>query len=106
MNAAKTKEIILGHPRPFNCDLLLPSPLDDVTQVYIAKFLVIMYQNNFKVDENVNYILTHCSQRMYLLELLHRQGVNTKQLGTIAHSLIIPRMRYHHHHFMCHKNHK
>jgi len=94
INVAKTKEIILRRPRPFNSDVLLPPPLDGVEQVYVAKLLGIIYQNNFKMNEHVNYILTQCSQRMYLLKLLRSQGLNTKQLGIIAHSLIISRIRY------------
>ena len=31
---------------------------------------------------------------MYLLKLLRSQGLNTKQLSIIAHSLIISRIRY------------
>ena len=46
------------------------------------------------MNEHVTYILTQCSQRMYLLKLLRSQGLNSKQLGIIAHSLIISRIRY------------
>ena len=46
------------------------------------------------MNEHVHQILTQCSQRMYLLKLLRSQGLNTKQLGIIAHSIIISRIRY------------
>ena len=54
----------------------------------------IIYQNNFKLDEHLNYIITQCSQRIYLLKLLRSQGLNAKQLSIIAYSLIISRIRY------------
>jgi hypothetical protein len=47
INVAKTKEIVLRRPRPFNYDVLLPPPLDGVEQVYVAKLLGDIYQNNF-----------------------------------------------------------
>jgi len=46
------------------------------------------------MNEHVNQILTQCSEIMYLLKLHHSQGLNTKQLGIIAHSIIISRIEY------------
>ena len=57
INVAKTKEIILRCPRPFNSDVLLPPPLYGVEKVYVAKLLGIIYQNNFKMNEHVNFII-------------------------------------------------
>ena len=94
IKVAQTKEILLRRPRPSNSVVLLPPPLDGVEQVDVAKLLGSIYQNNFKLDEQVNYIITQCSQRMHLLKLLRSQGSNTKQLSIIAHSLIISRIRY------------
>ena len=74
--------------------MLLPPTLDGVEQVYVAKLLGIIYQNNSKLDEHVNYIITQCSQIIYLHKLLRNQGSNTKQLSIIAYSLIISRIRY------------
>ena len=68
--------------------------MDGVEQVYVAKLLGVIYQNNFTLDEHVNYIITQCSHRMYLLKLLRSKGLNTKELSNIAYSLIISRIRY------------
>ena len=43
INVEKTKEIVLRRPRPYNCAVLLPPPLDGVEQVYVAKLLGIIY---------------------------------------------------------------
>ena len=68
--------------------------LANIEQVYVAKLLGIIHQNNFKLDEHVNYTITQCSQRMYLLKLSRSRSLNTKQLSIIACSLIISRIRY------------
>ena len=42
----------------------------------------------------VQYLLTQCSQRMYILALLRHQGMPLSQLSIVAHSLIVSRILY------------
>ena len=46
------------------------------------------------MDSDVQYILSQCAQRMYILELLRSQGMPIVQLSTVAYSLIISRILY------------
>ena len=45
----------------------MPAPLDDVEQIDCCKPLGVMFQSNFKMDSHVNYLLSQCAQRMYIL---------------------------------------
>ena len=42
----------------------------------------------------MQYILSQCAQRMYILKLLRSQGMPIVQLSTVAYSLIISRILY------------
>jgi len=42
----------------------------------------------------VQYILSQCAQRMYILKLLRSQEMPIVQLSTVAYSLIIARILY------------
>ena len=42
----------------------------------------------------MQYILSQCAQRMYILKLLRSQGMPIAQLSTVAYSLIIGRILY------------
>jgi len=48
----------------------MPPLLDDVERVASAKFLGVIFQDNFNMDLHVNSILGQCNQRFYLLKLL------------------------------------
>ena len=43
---------------------------------------------------HVNFILSQCNQRLYLLKLLHYQGLSSFQLDQVSHAIIISRLRY------------
>jgi len=68
----KTKEIVLRQPRARSHFMSLPI-IDDLERVTSAKLLDVVFQDNFKMDMHVNFILSQCNQRMYLLKLLRSQ---------------------------------
>jgi len=72
----------------------LPPVLDDVEWVASAKFLGVIFQDNFKMDLHVNSILNQCNQRFYLLKLLRSQGMSAVQLEKIVQAIIVSRIRY------------
>jgi len=41
------------------------------------------------MDAHVQYLLTQCSQRMFILKLLRHQGMPLSQLSIVAHSIIV-----------------
>ena len=45
-------------------------------------------------EDHVNFVLTVCSQRIYLLKLLKSQGLPPKQLQTVFTALILARITY------------
>ena len=72
----------------------MPPLLDDVERVASAKFLGVIFQDNFKMDLYVNSILSQCNQRFYLLKLLRYQGTSAVQLEQIVQAIIVSRIRY------------
>jgi len=66
----------------------MPAALDDVEQIDCCKLLGVIFQSNFKMDSYVNYLLSQCAQRMYILKLLRHQSVSSQQIITVAYALI------------------
>ena len=64
------------------------------TRVASAKFLGVIFQDNFKMDLHVNSILSQCNQKFYLLKLLRSQGMSAVQLEQIVQAIIVSRIRY------------
>ena len=55
--------------------------------------LDVLFQDNLKMDSHVQYILSQCAQRMYLLKLLQHQGMPLNKLR-VVYSLIVSGIRY------------
>ena len=53
-----------------------------------------MFQSNFKMDSHVNYLLSQCAQRMYILKLLRHQCMSSDQIITVAYALNLSRIMY------------
>jgi len=72
----------------------MPSAVDNTEQVKIARLLGVMLSGNLNFDVHVSYILSVCSQRLYLIKLLHSQGMPESKLHVIFLALIISRVCY------------
>jgi len=46
------------------------------------------------MDMHVNFLLSQCSQRLYLLKLLRSQGLSTAQFDQVSQAIIVSRLRY------------
>jgi len=53
-----------------------------------------MFQGNLKFETHIQYILTLCNQRLYLLKLLRNGGMCPKQLCIVFYALIMSRLVY------------
>ena len=71
---------------------MLSSAIDDIEQVDCCKLLGVMFKNNCKMDSHVQYILSQCAQRIYLLKLLQRQGMPRNLLAVVTYSIVISRI--------------
>ena len=69
----KTKEIVFRRPRVQHFQL--PPRVEDTEQLDCNTLLGVTFKSNLKVDSHVQYLLAQCSQRLYLLKLLHHQGM-------------------------------
>ena len=56
--------------------------------------LGVVVQDTFSVDMHVNYILSICSQRIFLLKRLRDQRLPVKHLNTVFQALIVSRLLY------------
>jgi len=70
------------------------SRIDGIELVTYCKLLGVIVQDTFIVDMHVNYILSICSQRIYLLKKLRDQDLPVKHLNTVFQALIVSRLLY------------
>ena len=54
-----------------------------------VKLLGVLFQDNLKMDSHVHFLISQCSQRMYLLKLLQHQGMPLDKLRDVAYSFIV-----------------
>jgi len=65
------------------------SRIDGIELVTHCKLLGVIVQDTFIVDMHVNYILSICSQRIFLLKKLRDQDLPVKHLNTVFQALIV-----------------
>ena len=94
INITKTKVLVFHRPHPTKFDAGMPYALDGIVQEHVAKLLGVFLSANLSFDEHVNFVLTLCSQRIYLLKLLRSQGLPPKQLHTVFTALILSHITY------------
>jgi len=70
----------------------MPEVVDNIEQV--AKLLGFVFSDNLNFDEHVSYVLSICSQRLYLIKLLRSQGMPERKLHEIFVALIVSRISY------------
>jgi len=92
LNLSKTKELVFKRPRVQHFHM--PPSVDDIEQINCCKLLGVIFQSNLKMDPHVQYILSQCAQRMYLLKLLRHHGMSYAQLTVVTYSIIISRILY------------
>ena len=56
----------------------MPCTLDGVAQEHVAKLLGVFVSDTLSFEDHVNFMLTACSQRIYLMKLLTSQGLPPK----------------------------
>ena len=92
INVTKTKEIVFRRPSPKRFHMS-PS-VDGIELVAAAKLLGVWIQDNFKIDRHVDYILSLCSQRIYVMKRLRDQGLVPKYLQNVFQAIIVTRILY------------
>jgi len=85
INITKTRKLVFhrSHPTKFH----MPCTLDGIVQQHVAKLLAVFFSDKLSFEEHVNFVLTVCSQRIYLLKLLRSQGLPPKQQRTVFTAL-------------------
>jgi len=92
INTSKTEELVFYRPHPSRSHM--PLAVDNIEQVKIARLLGVIFSGNLNFDEHVTYVLSICSQRLYLIKLLRSQGMPESKLHVIFATLIISRIFY------------
>ena len=72
----------------------MPIAVENIEQVKIDSLLGVMFSGNLNIEEHVTYVLSICSQRLYLIKLLRSQGMPENKLHIIFVALIISRISY------------
>ena len=92
INWDKTTELVFRRPNLNHS--LLPDPVSNIEQVLEARLLGVIISGKFSFLSHVNYILSICSQRLYLLKLLRQQGLPQHELNIVYSAIIVNRLTY------------
>ena len=92
INWDKTTELVFR--RPNLNQALLPDPVCNIEQVLEARLLGVIISGKFAFHAHVNYLLSVCSQRLYLLKLLRQQGLPHHELNIVYSAIIVNRLTY------------
>jgi hypothetical protein len=92
INFNKTKELVFYRPNPYHS--VHPLPVAVIERIPEAKVLGVFLNGNFHFESHLQFLMRQCSQRLYLLKLLRKQGLAPKQLGIVFQALIISRLQY------------
>jgi len=90
INLLKTKEVVFHRPRVI-CDIPLLLGIDRVTT---ACLLGITFTATLSFSPHIDYVLTQCSQRFYLLKSLKLQGLPCCKLKVVYNCIIVSRITY------------
>ena len=64
----------------------LPPAIDNI-ELNCSTLLGVLFQPNLKMDSHVQYILSQCAQRMYLIKLMQHKGMPQRQFSVITYSI-------------------
>ena len=92
INLKKTKQLVFR--RPNLCLTAFPSYLRDIDVVDSVKLLGVIVNATFNQFEHVNYVVTMCNQRLYLLKVLRGLGLNRKGLDCVFSAVVLSRLIY------------
>jgi hypothetical protein len=92
INWDKTSELVFR--RPNLSQSLLPDPICNIEQVLEARLLGVIISGKLSFVSHVNYLLSVCSQRMFLLKLLRQQGLPPNELNIVYSAIILSRITY------------
>ena len=81
------KGLVFRRPQPTEFDM--PDPLDGIAQERAAKLLVVIFTGKLSFEDHVEFVMTLCSQSVYLLKLLRSQGLRLQQLHMVFVALIL-----------------
>ena len=93
INWDKTKELVFRRPN-IRLSISWPEPLFNIDQVSEARLLGIIIFDKFNFTSHVNYLLTLCAQRCYLLKVLRQQGLPPRELNTVYNAIIVNILKY------------
>jgi len=92
INWDKTTELVFRRPNLNHS--LLPDPVCSIEQVLEVRLLGVKISGKFALHSHVNYLLSVCSQRMYLLKLLCLQGLPKHELDIVYSAILVNRIKY------------
>jgi hypothetical protein len=92
INFNKTKEIVFHRPAPARC--ILPPQLLGIERVIVAKLLGVCVTSDLRFSAHVDFIITQCRQRMFLLKKFRARGLSRDVLESVFKVLGISRIMY------------
>lgn len=92
LNTLKTKEIVFHRPRLPKT--LFPPLLPGIERVDSIKILGVMFAHTMSPTQHIDYLISQCNQRLFLLSQLKYQNLSGAALDVIFHALIVSKITY------------
>jgi len=92
INWNKTKELVFRRPNLSHS--LLPDPICSIEQVLESRLSGFVISGKFSFLSHVEYLLSVCSQRLFLLKFLRQQGLPQHELNIVYSAIILSRITY------------
>jgi hypothetical protein len=92
INFSKTKELVFHRPKP--AAPILPPCLNGIERVAVAKLLGVTIPANFSFSHHVDFIISQCTQRMFLLRAFRNRNLSAPLLETVFNAIILSRIIY------------
>jgi len=94
LNASKSYEIIMHHPRTRLSHLTVPPALQDIARVVELKSLGVTLTENFSFSRHITEVVNSASQSLYALRQLRTHGLPAGLLSRMFKTLVLSKLTY------------
>jgi len=94
LNASKSYEIIVHHPRTRLSRLTVPPPLQNIARVVELKSLGVTLTENFSPSQHITEVVNSASQSLYALRQLKAHGLPASLISRMFNTLVLSKLTY------------
>ena len=86
-NPKKCNELILCKKDAYDID-----PVNNITQVFCLKVLVVTLRSNHRVNEHINVMLQEANKCLNVIRCLRKEGYQQPDIDHVFRSIVLPKL--------------